>query len=36
MHLDPDIWPAHQQIQQVDNEALIKPFTLEELDNTIK
>jgi hypothetical protein len=36
MRLDPNLWPANQQIQHVDNEALIKPFTLEELDITIR
>jgi hypothetical protein len=36
MHLDLDLWPASHQIQQADNEFLTRPFTLEELDATIK
>lgn len=36
MRLDPDLWPANQQIQHADNVALTRPFTLEELDITIK
>lgn len=36
MHLDLEVWPTDQRIQQVDNELLTRPFTLEELDTTIK
>jgi hypothetical protein len=36
MHLDSDLWLANQQLQQADNEFLTRPFTLEELDITIK
>lgn len=36
MHLDLDLWPTNQQIQQADNEFLTRPFTLQELDATIK
>lgn len=36
MHLDPDLWHADQRLTIEDNEALTKPFSLEELDQTIK
>jgi hypothetical protein len=36
MHLDAGLWPAHRQVQQADNEFLTRPFTLEELDATIR
>jgi hypothetical protein len=36
MQLDPDLWPVNQQVQQADNVALTRPFSLEELDITIK
>lgn len=36
IHLDMGLWPANQRIQQRDNEFLTRPFTLEELDVTIK
>ena len=36
MHLDLELWSDEQQIQQADNELLIRPFTLEEIDITIK
>lgn len=36
MHLDHDLWPSDQQIQQRDNEFLTRPFTLEEVNATIK
>ena len=36
MHLDPNLWPAHQQVSVEDNNMLTRPFTLEEVDLTIK
>jgi hypothetical protein len=36
IHLDLGLWPTNQRIQQRDNEFLTRPFTLEELDVTIK
>ena len=36
MHLDRDLWPSYQQIQQEENEFLTRPFSLEELDVVIK
>lgn len=36
MHLDPNLWPANQQIQQDENEFLVRPFTMEELHLTIR
>jgi hypothetical protein len=36
MHLDADLWPIDHRIQQVDNDFLIRPFSLGELDVTIK
>jgi len=36
MHLDRDLWPSYQQIQQEENEFFTRPFSLEELDVVIK
>ena len=36
MHLVLELWPSDQQIQQADNEFLIRPFSSEEIDNIIK
>lgn len=36
MHLEPDMWPPEQQIQQSENEFLTRPFSLEEVDKTMK
>jgi hypothetical protein len=36
IHLDLGLWPTNQRIQQRDNEFLTRPFTLEELDVTIR
>lgn len=36
MHLDPDLWSDDQKISLEDNEFLTRPFSLEELDLTMK
>ena len=36
MHLDAHLWPRELRVQQADNEFLTRPFSLEEIDVTIK
>lgn len=36
MHLDYDLWSVEQKISVEENEFLTRPFSLEELDLTIK
>lgn len=36
MHLDQNFWSSSQRLDQANNDQLVRPFSLEELDTTMK